>query len=89
MAFIYDINQMLEKKINIETVIYQSIETKFWKNFLKNLVEEHLIETDSRIAKKILNNFKDEIKHFYQVCPKEMLSKLKNPISENNINIAG
>ncbi len=88
MAFIYDRNQTLEKKINPETVIYQSIETIYWKNFLKNLVEKHLKETDSKIAKRILDNFKDEIKNFYQVCPKEMLSKLKNPISENNVNIA-
>ena len=88
MAFIYDIIQTLEKKINTETVIFQLIETKYWKNFLKNLVEKHSKETNSKIAKKILNNFKDEIKHFYQVCPKEMLSKLKNPISENKVNIA-
>ena len=30
---------------------------------------------------QILNNFKIEINNFYQVCPKEMLNKLENPIT--------
>ena len=89
MAFIYDVNNKLERKINSETIIFQKIETKYWKNLLKTLVEKHLKETDSKIAKKILDDFEDEIKNFYQVCPKEMLDKLKNPILETkNTNIA-
>ena len=35
----------------------------------------------SMISKKILNNFEQEIKNFFQVCPKEMLDKLENPIT--------
>ena len=31
--------------------------------------------------KDIIKNFKDEIKKFVQVCPKEMINKLKNPIT--------
>jgi len=33
------------------------------------------------LAKKMINNFNEEVKNFIQVCPKEMLNKLKNPIS--------
>ena len=32
-------------------------------------------------AKKILANFKAELKNFKQVCPIEMLDKLDNPIT--------
>ena len=53
----------------------------YWKNYLNNLVNEHFKETKSKLAKKILLNFNKEIKNFKQVCPKEMLDKLKNPIS--------
>jgi glutamate synthase (NADPH/NADH) large chain len=31
--------------------------------------------------KKIINNFNEEIENFIQVCPKEMLDKLSNPIT--------
>ena len=35
----------------------------------------------SKKAKKILDNFKVELKNFKQVCPIEMLDKLDNPIN--------
>ena len=45
------------------------------------LINEHSKETQSKIAKKILENFAIDIKKFKQVCPKEMLGKLSNPLS--------
>ena len=33
------------------------------------------------MSKNIIENFKDEIKNFVQVCPKEMIDKLENPIT--------
>ena len=50
-------------------------------NYLKDLVNEHYEETNSELSKKIIKNFDKEISNFIQVCPKEMLDKLKNPIS--------
>ena len=38
-------------------------------------------ETNSKIAKKILENFEAELKNFKQICPIEMLDKLDNPIT--------
>jgi len=81
MAFIYDTNNQFEKKVNPESVIWQNLETDYWINYLKNLVEQHFKETNSNLSKKIIENFEEEIKNFIQVCPKEMVNKLKNPIS--------
>jgi len=81
MAFIFDEKNEFEKKVNPETVIWQRVETEYWKNLLKNLVQKHFEETNSKIAKKIISNYKNEINYFYQVCPKEMLDKLDNPIT--------
>ena len=55
-------------------------ETDYWKNYLKKLIGEHYKETQSKIAFKILENYNDEVKNFKQVCPKEMLDKLLNPL---------
>ena len=85
MAFIYDVNNEFKNYVNPNSVIWQKPETPYWKNCLKNLVNEHFIETDSAVAKKILKNFNKEIENFYQVCPKEMLDKLLNPISLKKI----
>ena len=71
----------MKKKINPESVIWQNVETEYWVNFLKKLVLEHYEETRSEVSKNIINNFKEEIKNFVQVCPKEMIDKLKNPIT--------
>ena len=85
MAFIYDISKEFVKKVNSDSVVWQNVETKYWKTLLKNLILEHLTETKSLIAKKIIQNFEDEIKNFVQVCPKEMINKLENPISFKSI----
>jgi len=80
MAFIYDPNQEFENYVNPSSVIWQTPETDYWKNYLKNLISEHYKETESKIASKILENYNDEVKNFKQVCPKEMLDKLLNPL---------
>jgi len=83
MAFIYDLKGEFEKRVNSETVVWQRPETKYWISHLKNLITEHYKETDSMLSKKILSNFENEINNFFQVCPKEMINKLENPISAN------
>ena len=85
MAFIYDENGKFETKVNPESVVWQRLETKYWKTFLKDLINEHFRETNSNISKNIINNFENELAKFYQVCPKEMLDKLPNPISEKKL----
>ena len=89
MAFIYDEKMEFEKKVNSETVIYQRVETEYWSRFLKDIIKKHFEETKSKLAEKIINEFEVEKNYFYQVCPKEMLDKLENPITnKDQINIA-
>ena len=55
---------------------------KFLRKIRKaQLINEFLKETNSVVAKKILDNFEVELKNFKQVCPIEMLDKLDNPIT--------
>ena len=81
MAFIYDVKNNFEQYVNPVSVIWQKVETEYWKNYLKNNLENFLKETNSKIADKILKNFNTELNNFKQVCPIEMLDKLDNPIS--------
>ncbi len=81
MAFIYNPNSDLEKYVNPDSVIWQKIETQYWIDFLKGLIQEHFKETKSEISKKILNEFDEELLNFVQICPKEMIDKLENPLT--------
>ena len=85
MAFIYDLHDQFEKRVNPETVVWQKLETQYWINYLKSLIKEHYNETNSNLSKKIIDNFDNEINNFFQVCPKEMIDKLENPITTNFI----
>ncbi len=85
MAFIYEQSKDFEKKVNQDSVIWQKIETDYWINYLKKLIYEHYLETNSQLSKRILDNFDKEIENFIQVCPKEMLDKLEKPITLNKI----
>ena len=70
-----------ENFVNPASVTWQKPETKYWKEKLKSLIQDHLKETESVVAKKILDDFENEIINFKQVCPVEMLDKLENPIT--------
>jgi len=81
MAFTYDPTDEFEKYVNPESVIWQKIESKYWTEYLNNMIAQHYEETNSSIAKRILDNFELEKNRFKQICPIEMLDKLKHPIT--------
>ncbi len=81
MAFIYDKKNEFENYANPASIVWQPVETDYWKKFLKESVTDFEVKTSSQKAKKILDNFEAELKFFKQVCPIEMLDKLDNPIS--------
>ena len=53
-------------------------ENKMDERFLHLVAES---ERSCSVGKYIIENYNEEVKKFKQVCPKEMLSKLSNPIS--------
>ena len=81
MAFVYDKENNFENFVNSSSIIWQSVETDYWKDFLKNNLKNFVTETHSSFANKILNDYKKELKYFKQICPIEMLDKLDNPIT--------
>ena len=81
MAFIYDKKNEFQNFANPSSIIWQQVETEFWKKFLKESIEKFQTKTLSKKAQIILDDFEIELKNFKQVCPIEMLDKLDNPIS--------
>ncbi len=86
MAFIYDKSKNFESFVNPNSIVWQNIETDYWKDYLKNNLEIFYNQTKSKICGEILKNYSLELKYFIQVCPIEMLDKIKNPITLKLIN---
>jgi len=82
MAFVFDPEDSLNHRINPESVIFQRVETSYWENTLKALIEEHHKETGSPRAEGILAGWQYELPKFWQVCPKEMVERLAQPLSD-------
>ncbi len=85
MAFVYDPENSFENYVNPSSVIWQRIETDYWNDFLLDLIKLHEKETQSVYSKKIIQQWNNEKSNFYQVCPKEMLDKLKQPLSNKAV----
>ncbi|WP_339780356.1 glutamate synthase large subunit [uncultured Thalassospira sp.] len=88
MAFIYDRNNHFGDVVNDSSVLYQRIETPYWDDLCRSLIEEHVAETDSGFARNLLDNWDRERGHFWQVVPKEIVDKLENPIRSQSENQA-
>ena len=82
MAFLYDPKGVAEDFINAESLVTCAVSHPHWENQLLGLIERHASETDSVKAKRILDNWTDERRNFLQVCPKEMLTRLPHPLSD-------
>jgi len=83
MAFVYDAQQQFDAKVNPETVLHQHIASGYWETQLRTLIEEHARETDSPLAESILASWEYELPKFWQVCPKEMVSRLEQPLNDS------
>jgi glutamate synthase (NADPH) large chain len=81
MAYLYDPNGIAAKMMNMETLVTCPVTVSYWEDQLKGLIERHLAETGSRRAADILQHWEQEVGHFVQVCPKEMLIHIPHPLT--------
>ncbi|HEX9462697.1 MAG TPA: glutamate synthase large subunit, partial [Alphaproteobacteria bacterium] len=81
MAFVYDAEDEFPARVNGETVVWQRLAAPYWERQLKDLVEEHARETQSRFAQQLLVDWEREVGRFWQVVPKEMLARLPQPLT--------
>jgi glutamate synthase (NADPH/NADH) large chain len=81
MVFVYDKENNFENFVNPNSIIWQQVETDYWKDFLKHNLKNFAEETNSVVSKEILKDYEKELRFFKQICTIEMLDKLDNPIS--------
>ena len=82
MAYVYDPDGTFETRMNAETLICQPLKSAYWEAELLYLVEQHERETGSPLAAEMLRNWERIRGRFKQICPKEMLGRLPQPLSD-------
>jgi len=81
MAYLYDPQGKAPAMMNHETLVSCPVTVDHWMGQLKDLLERHLKETNSRRAADILQHWDTEKHNFLQICPKEMLIHIPAPLS--------
>ena len=82
MAFVFDADETFARRANGDTIVWQRVETAHWQGVLRDLVAEHVRVTDSRWARGLLDDWPRALGRFWQVVPKEMLTRLAHPLGE-------
>ena len=80
MAFIYDKDQKFHLRVNPETLLFDQIRSDYWTNELHQIILRHYQNTTSQHAKRILDDWENEKSRFIQVCPKEVVATLPQPL---------
>jgi glutamate synthase (NADPH/NADH) large chain len=80
MAFVWDPANRLPKLINPDSVVWRRIGSPHWESQFTGLLERHVQATGSPLGRRILDDLATEIGNVWQVVPKEMLTRLAEPL---------
>jgi glutamate synthase (NADPH/NADH) large chain len=83
MAFVHDADGSFARRINPDSIVLNRVASAYWDGVLRGLVEEHGRETGSKWAGELLLDWDRSRGDFWQVCPKEMLSRLAHPLADD------
>ena len=81
MAFVLDQHDRFQDNINPESIVVQRLASPYWEGVLRSLIAEHARETDSVFAATLLRDWDRVRDQFWQVCPKEMVNRLPQPLA--------
>lgn len=82
MAFVYDTDESFPRRANPESIVWQRLASAHWEAKLRGLIEAHAAATDSKWSRGILEDWDREVGKFWQVVPREMLSRLSHPLDD-------
>ncbi|MBO0710020.1 MAG: glutamate synthase large subunit [Acetobacteraceae bacterium] len=80
MAFVYDPDQLFEKRINPDSLTWQRIASAHWETVLRDLLAAHVAATSSRYAAALLHDWDLALPRFWQVVPREFAKYLPAPL---------
>ncbi|RXR31116.1 glutamate synthase large subunit [Sphingobium fluviale] len=82
MAFVLDDDGSFAAHANPESIVWQRLDSAHWGGVLRDLIEEHVERTGSKWSAALLEDWERRRGQFWQVCPKEMIARLAQPLSD-------
>ncbi|WP_267378427.1 MULTISPECIES: glutamate synthase large subunit [unclassified Sphingomonas] len=82
MAFVYDPHGAFARRANPEGIVWQRLASLHWASVLQDLVREHARATDSKWSRGLIEDWDRVAGDFWQVVPKEMLTRLAHPLDD-------
>jgi glutamate synthase (NADPH/NADH) large chain len=82
MAFLYDAHDTFERRANSDSIVWDRLRSAHWEATLRDLIEAHVHATDSKWARGLLDDWPRVAGRFWQVVPKEMLTRLPHPLDD-------
>jgi glutamate synthase (NADPH/NADH) large chain len=83
VAFVYDETGDFPSRVNPESVVFHRLESEEWESVVKSLITEHVSETQSRFAARLLGDWPIERGKVWQIVPKEMAHRpVKLPMTQ-------
>ncbi|MBN8929980.1 MAG: glutamate synthase subunit alpha [Rhodospirillales bacterium 69-11] len=80
MAFVFDPDGHFEDKVNPDTLSWQRVAHPHWEQVLRDLVAQHVAETSSRYAARLLHEWHRTLPLIWQVVPKDYVRYLPVPL---------
>jgi len=87
MAYVWDPANRLPKLINPDSVVWRRIGSPHWESQFTELLERHVQATGSPLGRRILDDMANEIGNIWQVVPKEMLTRLAEPLDAEPLQV--
>ncbi len=84
MAFVYDHDDSFVSHHNPESITLHRLGATHWEGVLRSLIERHVAATDSRWSGAILEDWERCKGRFWQVVPKEMLTRLPHQLLDDD-----
>ena len=81
-VFVHDGDGSFHRRANPDTIVWQRVAAAHWERVLHDLVREHAKVTDSKWSNGLLADWDRALGCFWQVVPKEMLTRLPQPLVE-------
>jgi glutamate synthase (NADPH/NADH) large chain len=88
MAFVLDQDGSFERRANGDSIVWQRLSSAYWETKLRGMIAEHAVATDSKWSNAILDDWDRWRGLFWQVCPKEMLTRLAHPLDDTELAVA-
>ena len=79
---VLDSEGSFERRANPESIVWNRLASLHWETKCRALIAEHALATDSKWSNAILDDWDRWRDKFWQVCPKEMLTRLAHPLDD-------